>query len=120
VPRALYISIAVAAVLFVLFAYATVTVLAWIAGIVSVLAGPGRRRKPPGACSSTGASGLLPARLGRLRQPSDTPVNALIVMAAAGLGIIGAWWLVHLITGRTGLMNAVGLYAECSPPWARS
>ena len=36
-----------------------------------------------------GRSGLLPARLGRVRQPSETPVNALIVMAVAGLGIIG-------------------------------
>jgi amino acid transporter len=61
-----------------------------------------------------GRAGLLPARLGRLRQPSETPVNALIVMAAAGLGIIGIWWIIHLITGHTRSMNPVGLYAECS------
>jgi amino acid transporter len=61
-----------------------------------------------------GRSGLLPARLGRLRQPSETPVNALIVMAVAGLGLIGVWWIIHLVTGHTGSMDPVGLYAECS------
>jgi amino acid transporter len=143
VPKALYISIAIGGVLFVLFAYATVTgfdynvspigrssvpfltvadhdlggaaILAWVAGIVSVLAA-----LVAGSSSQArmlfdgGRSGLLPARLARLRQPTDTPVNALIVMAVAGLGIIGAWWIIHLVTGHTGSMNPVGLYAECS------
>jgi amino acid transporter len=143
VPRALYISIAIGAVLFVLFAYATVTgfgydvssigrssvpfltvadhdlggwaVLAWIAGIVSVLAA-----LVAGASSQArmlfdgGRSGLLPARLGRLRATTDTPVNALVVMAVIGLGIIGAWWITHLVSGHTAAMNPVGLYAECS------
>ena len=143
VPRALYISIAIGAVLFVLFAYATITgfddtvssigrssvpflvvadhdlggaaVLAWIAGILSVLAA-----LVAGSSSQArmlfdgGRSGLLPARLGRLRQPGQTPVNALIVMAVAGLGVIGVWWIIHLVTGHTGSMNPVGLYAESS------
>ena len=143
IPRALYISVAIAAALFVLFAYATVTgfsydvssigrssvpflavadhylgaaaVLAWIAGIVSVLA-----TLVAGADSQSrmlfdgGRAGLLPARLGQVRPRSGTPVNALLVMAGAGLGIIGAWWVSHLISGDTGSMNPVGLYAECS------
>jgi amino acid transporter len=33
---------------------------------------------------------------------------------AAGLGIIGIWWVSHLVTGDTGSMDPVGLYAECS------
>jgi amino acid transporter len=139
VPRALYISIAIAVVLFVLFAYATVTgfgynvssigrssvpfltvadhdlaglggaaVLAWVAGIMSVLAA-----LVSGASSQArmlfdgGRSGLLPTRLGRLRQPGDTPVNALIVMTMAGLGIIGVWWIIYLVTGHTGAMDPV-------------
>ena len=143
IPRALYISVAIAAALFVLFAYATVTgfsydvssigrssvpflavadhylgaaaVLAWIAGIVSVLA-----TLVAGADSQSrmlfdgGRAGLLPARLGQVRPRSGTPVNALLVMAGAGLGIIGAWWVSHLISGDTGSMDPVGLYAECS------
>jgi amino acid transporter len=143
VPRALFISIAIGTVLFVLFAYATITgfhydvgsigrtsvpfltvadhdlgglaVLAWIAGIVSVLAA-----LMAGSSSQArmlydgGRSGLLPAWLGRLRQPTNTPVNALIAMAAIGLGIIGVWWLTHAISGHTRSLNPVGLYAECS------
>jgi amino acid transporter len=143
VPRALYTSIAVSTAVFVLFAYATVTgfnynvssigrssvpfltvadhylggaaVLAWIAGIVSVLA-----TLIAGANSQArmlfdgGRSGLLPAWLGHVRPPVDTPVNALLAMAGAGLGIIGIWWLSHLIGVDKGSMNPVGLYAECS------
>ncbi len=143
IPRALYISVAIAAALLVLFAYATVTgfrydvssigrssvpfltvadhylgpasLLAWIAGIVSVLA-----TLVAGADSQSrmlfdgGRSGLLPAKLGHVRSRSGTPVNALLFMAVAGLGVIAAWWVSRLITGDTGSMNPVGLYAECS------
>jgi amino acid transporter len=143
IPRALYISVAIAAALLVFFAYATVTgfrynvssigrssvpfltvadhylggagVLAWIAGIVSVLA-----TLVAGADSQSrllfdgGRNGLLPAKLGQVHPRSGTPVNALLFMAAAGLGIIAAWWVSRLITGDTGSMNPVGLYAECS------
>ncbi len=143
VPRALFISVAIGAALFVFFAYATVTgfgydvssigrssvpfltvadhylggpaVLAWIAGIVSVLA-----TLVAGADSQSrmlfdgGRTGLLPARLGHVRPRSGTPVNALLVMAGAGLAIIGVWWVSHLISGDTGSMDPVGLYAECS------
>jgi amino acid transporter len=143
IPRALYISVAIAAALLILFAYATVTgfgynvssigrssvpfltvadhylrgasVLAWIAGIVSVLA-----TLVAGADSQSrmlfdgGRTGLLPARLGHVRSRSETPVNALVFMAAAGLGLIGVWWVSRLITGDTRSMNPVSLYAECS------
>jgi amino acid transporter len=143
IPRALYISVAIAAALLVFFAYATITgfhydvssigrssvpfltvadrylgsaaILAWIAGIVSVLA-----TLVAGADSQSrllfdgGRTGLLPAKLGQVRPQSGTPVNALFFMAAAGLGIIGAWWVARLITGDTGSMNPVALYAECS------
>ena len=121
VPRALYISIAIGAALFVFFAYATVTgfhydvssigrssvpfltvadhylggaaVLAWLAGIVSVLA-----TLVAGANSQArmlfdgGRSGLLPGVARPAAPSSDTPVNALLVMAVVGLGIIGVWW----------------------------
>ena len=143
IPRALYISVVIAAALLVFFAYATVTgfgydvssigrssvpfltvadhylggaaVLAWIAGIVSVLA-----TLVAGADSQSrmiydgGRTGLLPAKLGQVRPRSGTPVNALLFMAGAGLGIIGAWWVSRVISGDTGSMNPVGLYAECS------
>jgi amino acid transporter len=143
VPRALYISIAIGTALFVLFAYATVTgfgydvssigrssvpfltvadrylgtaaLLAWLAGIVSVLAtliaGVNSQAR---MLFDGGRSGLLPARLGHVRQSTDTPANALLVMACGGLGIIAVWWAAHLIGVDTGSTNPVGLYAECS------
>lgn len=143
VPRALYLSIAIGTALFVLFAYATVTgfhydvspigrasvpfltvadhelggfaILAWLAGIVSVLAA-----LVAGSSSQArmlfdgGRTGLLPAPLGRLRRETSTPVNALIAMAAIGLGIIAVWWLTHVIGGHTRSNNPVSLYAEAS------
>jgi amino acid transporter len=143
VPRALYISIAIGTALFVFFAYATVTafdydvssigrssvpfltvadhylggaaILAWIAGIVSVLA-----TLVSGANSQArmlfdgGRSGLLPARLGHVRPPGEAPVNALLVMAGGGLGIVGVWWIAHLTGLDTRSTDPVGLYAECS------
>jgi amino acid transporter len=122
IPRALYISVAIGAALFVFFAYATVTgfrydvssigrssvpfltvadhylggaaVLAWVAGIVSVLAtlvaGTNSQAR---MLFDGGRTGLLPAWLGRVRPPANTPVNALLVMAGVGLGIIGVWWV---------------------------
>jgi len=143
IPKALYISVAISAALFVFFAYATITgfhydvssigrssvpfltvadrylggaaVLAWLAGILSVLA-----TLVSGADSQSrmlfdgGRTGLLPSWLGHVRRQSGTPVNALLVMGVAGLGIIGCWWLWRLATGDTASMNPVSLYAECS------
>jgi amino acid transporter len=143
VPRALFISIAIATILFVFFTYATVTgfnynvssigrssvpfltvadhylggaaILAWVAGIVSVLA-----TLVAGANSQArmlfdgGRSGLLPAWLGRARPRDSTPVNALLGMAGVGLAIIAVWWVLHLIGVDAGSTNPVGLYAECS------
>jgi amino acid transporter len=143
VPRALYTSLAIATGLFVLFAYATVTgfgydvssvgrssipfltvadhylgavaVLAWIAGTVSVLAtliaGVNSQAR---MLFDGGRSGLLPSWLGHVRQPTETPVNALVSMAAGGLGIIAIWWVWHLAGLASGSTNPVGLYAECS------
>jgi amino acid transporter len=143
VPRALYVSIAIATALFVLFAYATVTgfgydvssigrssvpflsvadrylgalaPLAWLAGIVSVLATlVAAVNSQARMLFDGGRSGLLPARLGHLRQPQETPVNALLVMACGGLGIIAVWWAAHLVGIDSGSTDPVGLYAECS------
>ena len=61
-----------------------------------------------------GRSGLLPSRLAHLRPGRDTPVNALLVMAGGGLGIIAVWWVLHLTGVASGSTDPVGLYAECS------
>jgi amino acid transporter len=143
VPRALYISIAIAAALFVFFAYSTVTgfhydvssigrssvpflsvadhylgkaaVLAWIAGIISVLATlVAAANSQAHMLYDGGRTGLLPASLGRVRGKDKTPVNALLGMACVGLGIIAVWWLLHLVGLDSGSKDPVGLYAECS------
>jgi len=143
VPRALYISIAVATALFVFFAYATVTgfgynvspigrssvpfltvadrylggaaVLAWIAGVVSVLATlVAAANSQARMLFDGGRSGLLPAWLGHARARDNTPVRALIGMAGVGLAIIVVWWVLHLTGVEGGTRDPVGLYAECS------
>lgn len=143
VPQALYIAIAVSIVLFVLFAYATIVgfhyrtstigrasvpfleiaddylgsaaLLAWLAGIASVLctlvaAANAQARM----LFDGGRSGLLPARLGQSRPPGQTPVNALITMAVIGLGIVLIWWLCHVTGLVGGSTDPVNLYAESS------
>ena len=142
IPRAIYVSVAIGAALFVTFAYTTVTgfgydvssigrssipflsvadkylggaaILAWLTGTVSVLA-----TLIAGANSQArmlfdgGRTGLLPSWLGRVREP-ETPVNALLLMACGGLAIIAIWWLAHVVGADTGSTSPVGLYAECS------
>jgi amino acid transporter len=143
IPRALYISVAIATALFVLFAYATVTgfhydvssigrssvpflsvadrylggaaVLAWAAGIISVLATLiAASNSQSRMLYDAGRTGLLPTALGRIRGPGSTPVNAILVMAVFGLGLIALWWLSHLLGINGGSTDPVGLYAECS------
>jgi len=143
IPRALYVSIAAATLLFVLFAYTTivgfhydtssigrgsipflgmadhylgtVAILAWIAGILSVLATlVAAANSQARMLFDAGRSGLLPARLGVSRPPGQTPVNALIAMTVLGLGIVLAWWLCHVTGLVGGSTDPVNLYAECS------
>ena len=143
VPRALLVSIAIATGLFVLFAYATVTgfgydvspigrssipfltvadqalgpfaVLAWLAGVVSVLA-----TLVSGANSQSrmvydaGRTGKLPSWLGTVRAGTHVPVRALVAFVGAGLAVMAVWALAHVLGAGTGSMDPVGLYAECS------
>ena len=143
VPRALMASIAIATVLFLLFAYATVTgfgydvssigrssipfltvadralgpfaVVAWVAGIVSVLAtlvsGSNSQSR---MLYDAGRTGKLPRWLGVIRPSSRTPARALGAFVGIGLAVIGGWALAHVVGVGTGSMDPVGLYAECS------
>ena len=143
IPRALYISIAAATVLFVLFAYTTIVgfhydtssigrasvpfleiadhylgsaaILAWLAGIFSVLSTlVAAANSQARVLFDGGRSGLLPARLGTSRPPGETPVTALLVMTVFGLGIVVVWWLCHATGLLGGSSDPVNLYAECS------
>ena len=143
IPRALFGALALVSALFVLFAYATIVgfhydtssigrasvpfleladrylgdaaILAWLAGIVSVLCTLVAAVNSQGRMISDGGrSGLLPARLGRTRPPGETPVEALLAMTVVGLGIVLAWWLCHVTGLVGGSDDPVKLYAECS------
>jgi len=143
VPRALYSALIFTTGLFVLFAYTTITgfhyntsslgrasvpflgladrylggvaILAWLAGIASVLS---TLIAAVNAQARTifdgGRSGLLPARLGKSRPPGETPVNALLTMTVVGLAIVLGWWLCHVTGLVAGTTDPVKLYAECS------
>lgn len=143
IPRALYTALSFTTALFVLFAYTTIVgfhydtssigrssvpflemadhylgdgaILAWLAGIASVLctlvAAVNAQAR---MIFDGGRSGLLPARLGRSRPPGETPVDALLAMAVLGLGIMLVWWLCHASGLIGGSSNPVNLYAECS------
>jgi len=143
VPRALYSALVFTTGLFVLFAYTTITgfhyntssigrasvpflgladsylggvaLLAWLAGIASVLSTLiAAVNSQARMIFDGGRSGLLPARLGESRPPGETPVNALMTMTVVGLGIVVVWWLCHVTGLVGGTTNPVDLYAECS------
>ncbi|HTQ69002.1 MAG TPA: APC family permease [Solirubrobacteraceae bacterium] len=143
IPRALYISIAAATALFVLFAYTTIVgfhyetssigrasvpflemadrylgsaaILAWLAGIFSVLSTlVAAANSQARVLSDGGRSGLLWSRLGTSRPPGETPAFALRAMTAVGLGIVAVWWLCHATGLIGGSSDPVNLYAECS------
>jgi amino acid transporter len=143
IPRALYTALILATALFVLFAYATIVgfnydtssigrasvpfleladrylgdaaILAWLAGVVSVLCTlVAAVNSQARVIFDGGRSGLLPSALGRSRPPGDTPVNALLAMTVAGMGIVFVWWLFHITGLLGGTDDPVNLYAECS------
>jgi amino acid transporter len=143
IPRAVYIAIAAATLLFVGFSYTTIVgfhydtasigrgsvpflemadhylgsaaLLAWLAGIVSVLSTlVAAVNSQARTLFDAGRSGLLPARLGRSRPPGETPVAAIVAMTVVGLGIVLIWWLCHVAGLVSGSTDPVNLYAECS------
>ncbi|MEY9890224.1 amino acid transporter [Catenulispora sp. MAP5-51] len=142
VGRAVFSSIAVMSLSYVLFAYATVTgfgydvhkvgaadvpfmvvargtlgvlaFLAYIAGLTSTVGS-----LIAGANSQTrllfnaGRERLLPAFLGYVHPTRRTPTNAILTFIAAALLIIGGWGLGHVL-GHHGGMNATVFFAEAS------
>jgi amino acid transporter len=143
VPRALALSVGLATLLFLLFAYSTIVglhydvgairrssipfltvadealgpaaFLAWMVGILSILA-----TFLAGTSSQArmlydgGREGFLPRPLAKIHPRFATPVNALATIVLAGLVIIGLWGVCHLLGVGSGSMDPVGLYAECS------
>jgi amino acid transporter len=143
VPRAVFLSIAMMGVGYVLFAYATVTGFNYngsaIAGTTvpfisvahNVLAGFAFFAYMAGLTSTLGVliaainsqarlifnagrERLLPSWLGRVDPKHQTPVNALYTFTGIAGLIIVVWLLGHLIGGNSGSMDPFNFFFESS------
>jgi amino acid transporter len=143
VPRAVFLSIALMVVGYILYSYATATgfkynvtalsgaeipfinvshdiaswlaLVAYIAGITSTL---GVLISAVNSQSrlvfNAGREGLLPRWLGKVHPVRRTPVNAIYTFVAIATVIILVWALLHLVGGDSGSMNALNFFVESS------
>ena len=143
VPRAVFLSIAMMGVGYVLFAYATITGFNYNAAALAatpipfipvahnVLAGFAAFAYLAGLTSTLGVlisainsqarlifnagrERLLPSWLGKVNPTRQTPVNALLAFTAIGGAIIVVWLLGHLLGGDSGSMNPLNFFVESS------
>lgn len=143
VGRAVFTSVAVMAVGYVLFAYATVTgfdydvtklsaaqipfldiahqtlgalaVAAYVAGLTSVLGAliAGTNAQAR-LVFNAGREGLLPSFLGYVHPTRRTPTNAIATFIVIALAIIGGWGIGHLAGGHSASMDPVVFFQEGS------
>jgi amino acid transporter len=143
VPRAVFLSIALMVIGYVLFAYATVSgfgnngkalansAIPFISVAHNILAGFAFFAYVAGLTSTLGVlisavnsqarlifnagrEGLLPAWLGKVHPTRKTPVNAIYAFVAIASAIILVWALLHLIGGHSGSMDALTFFVESS------
>jgi amino acid transporter len=143
VPRAVFLSIGLMVVGYILYSYATATgflynvtalsgaeipfinvshdvaswlaFFAYIAGITSTL---GVLISAVNSQSrlifNAGREGLLPRWLGKVHPVRRTPVNAIYAFVVIATVIILVWALLHLLGGDSGSMNALNFFVESS------
>jgi amino acid transporter len=143
VPRAVFLSVALMVVGYILYSYATATgfrynvtalssaeipfinvshdiaawlaLIAYLAGITSTL---GVLISAVNSQSrlifNAGREGLLPRWLGRVHPQRRTPVNAIFAFVVIAAVIIAVWALLHLVGGDSGSMNALNFFVESS------
>jgi amino acid transporter len=143
VPRAVFLSIGLMIVSYVLFAYATVsgfhnngtalsgaaipfisvahTVLAsvaffaYLAGLTSTLGVLiSAVNSQARLIFNAGREGLLPSWIGRVHPTRRTPMNAIYAFVAIAAAIIIVWAIGHLAGGHSGSMNPLNFFAESS------
>ena len=143
VPRAIFLSVALMAVGYVLFAYATVTgfgysaakvdaatipfitvahgalaafaFFAFFAGMTSTLGVLiSAVNSQCRLIFNAGREGLLPSWLGKVHPTRRTPVNAIFAFVGIAGAIIAVWALLHVIGGHTGSMNPINFFVESS------
>jgi amino acid transporter len=143
VPRAVFLSVVLMVVGYILYSYATATgfkynvtalgnaeipfinvahdiagwlaLIAYLAGITSTL---GVLISAVNSQSrlifNAGREGLLPRWLGKVHPTRRTPVNAIFAFIVIATLIILVWALLHLIGGDSGSMNALNFFVESS------
>jgi amino acid transporter len=143
VPRAIFLSVAMMAVGYVLFAYATLTGFGYSAAAVgastipfitvahSILAIFAFFAFFAGMTSTLGVlisavnsqcrlifnagrEGLLPSWLGKVHPTRRTPVNAIFAFVGIAGAIIAVWALLHVIGGTTGSLDPINFFVESS------
>jgi amino acid transporter len=143
VPRAVFLSIGLMVVSYLLFAYATVTgfgyngtklaaatipfitlaggitatfaAFAYIAGMTSTLGVLiAAANSQSRLIFNAGREGLLPRWLGRVHPTRRTPMNAIYAFVALAGGIIAVWALGHWIGGHTGSIDPINFFFESS------
>jgi amino acid transporter len=143
VPRAVFLSIAMMGVGYVLFAFATVTgfkyngtalaaapipfisvahnvlagfaLIAYIAGLTSTVGVLiSAINSQARLIFNAGREGLLPSWIGRVHPARKTPVNAIFVFTGTAGAIIVVWLLGHLFGGHGSSMNPLNFFVESS------
>jgi amino acid transporter len=143
VPRAIFLSVAMMAVGYVLFAYATLTgfgysaakvdaatipfitvahgaliaftVFAFFAGMTSTLGVLiSAVNSQCRLIFNAGREGLLPSWLGKVHPTRRTPVNAIFTFVGIAAAIIVVWALLHVIGGHSGSMSFINFFVESS------
>jgi amino acid transporter len=143
VPRAVFLSVGVMALSYLLFAYATVTgfgydvktlgaaeipfitvahgsvgvfvVFAYLAGLTSTLGALiAGTNSQARLVFNSGREGLLPSWIGRVDPVRRTPTNAIFTFVGISLVIIGGWALYDTLRGRTSFLNPINFFAEAS------
>ncbi len=143
VPRAVFMSIAVMAVTYLLLAYATVSgfdynvtaltaaaipfitvahsvaawlaVIAYIAGLTSTLGVLiAAVNSQCRLIFNAGREGLLPRWIGRVHPARRTPVNAIITFVGIAGVIVLGWALGHWLGGHGNSLNALNFFIEAS------
>jgi amino acid transporter len=143
VPRAVFSSVLIMGVSYVLFAYATVSgfgynvgklssaaipfisvahdtlgalaVFAYLAGMTSTLGALiAGTNSQARLVFNAGREGLLPRWIGKVHSSRLTPMNAIYTFIGISGAIIGGWALLHLIGGSTGALDPINFFFESS------
>jgi amino acid transporter len=141
VPRAVFTSVLIMGVSYVLFAYATVSgfgynvtklssaaipfitvahdtlgvlaFFAYLAGMTSILGALiAGTNSQARLVFNAGREGLIPGWIGKVNSNRLTPMNAIFTFIGISGAIIGGWALLHLIGGSTGSLDPINFFAE--------